>query len=97
MQYGPYFARYITLFQCDNRGLIAAITKGSFKEKTVLHGLLIITEDMHLIKLNYHLMSHGDSHEMLLYCMFVIIFYCLLYWALLKTSLLTNTVFPSNH
>ena len=34
---GPYFTRCITLFQCDNLGLIAAITTGSPKDITVMH------------------------------------------------------------
>ena len=34
---GPYFTRRITLFQCDNLGLIAAITKGFLKDITVMH------------------------------------------------------------
>ena len=34
---GPYFARCTTLFQCDNLSLVAAITKDSSKDKTVMH------------------------------------------------------------
>ena len=35
--WGPQIAGHSTLFQCDNLGLIAAISKGSSKDKIVMH------------------------------------------------------------
>ena len=34
---GPQFAGCTTLFQCDNLGLVAAITKSSSKDKSLMH------------------------------------------------------------
>ena len=52
--WGPYFARRTTLFQRDNLGLVAAITKGSSKDKTVMHllrslRLFAATFDIHIV------------------------------------------------
>ena len=35
--WGPQFAGRTTLFQCDNLGLVVAITKGSSKDKIIMH------------------------------------------------------------
>ena len=51
---GPYFARCTTLFRCDDLDLAAAITKGSSKDKTVMHllrslWLFAAISDIHIV------------------------------------------------
>ena len=52
--WGPYLARCTTMFQCDNLSLVAAITKGSSKDQTVMHLLRSLwffaaTFDIHIV------------------------------------------------
>ena len=52
--WGPYFARCTALLQCDNLCLVAAISKGSSKDKTVMHLLRSLwffaaTFDIHIV------------------------------------------------
>ena len=52
--WGPHLARSTTLFQCDNLSLVAAITKGSSKDQTVMHLLRSLwffaaTFDIHIV------------------------------------------------
>ena len=52
--WGPQFAGRTTLFQCDNLGLVAAITKSSSKDKIVMHlhrslWFFVATCDIHIV------------------------------------------------
>ena len=52
--WGPHFRKNTVLFQCDNLGLVAAITKGSSKDQTVMHLLrtlwfFIAVFDIHIV------------------------------------------------
>ena len=52
--WGPLFMKSTVLFQCDNLGLVAAITKGSSKDQTVMHLLrtlwfFVAIFDMHIV------------------------------------------------